>query len=114
MTHGGRTVASHSIRGFHEAWGCTLANHSNLHAPPLEVFCGSCRDGQSRRRCRGSVVVFKLPDGTMGHWSLHEFMARAEERRVSGDSSYYTGLALCIIMQHFAVNEDAALKQKAF
>jgi hypothetical protein len=115
----GSDIQCASCEGFlhRECAGVTdakaLENDCKPFAPPLEVFCGFCRDEQSRRRCRGSVVIFKLPDGTMGHWSLHEFTARAKEKRDSGDNSFYMGLALCIIMQHFAVNEDAALKQGA-
>ena len=36
-------------------------------------------------RCRGSVVVYQLPNGDVGHWSLEHYIQLADAALAVGD-----------------------------
>ena len=56
--------------------------------------------------CQGYVVLCKEEDGKHSHLQLNDFIKAADK-----DNAWYLGLANALIIQHFAVNDDAAMAQ---
>jgi hypothetical protein len=56
--------------------------------------------------CQGYVVLCKEEDGKQSHLQLNDFIKAADK-----DNAWYLGLANALIIQHFAVNDDAAMAQ---
>ena len=61
---------------------------------------------RTRKLCQGYIVMYKKQGGEWTHMQLAAFIEAADK-----DEALYDGLANTVMVQHFAVNTDAAMAQ---